>query len=134
MYEINEVLKRRYLERYKSWKAAGECNDTDAEKRAFSVMSELTAIFAEANAMDRNAAKETLNDYVFDAINTKAKPCPFCGNEAHIYHSGSESNGFFSEVICNKCGCRTKRMRDDCAIETWNKRTDKKKTARTAER
>ena len=50
------------------------------------------------------------------------KPCPFCGGEAFLYYSGSESVGFFLEVVCKKCCCRTDRLREEMAIEAWNRR------------
>lgn len=52
------------------------------------------------------------------------KPCPFCGGEAFVYFSGTVSNGLFKEVICKKCHCSTDRMRNDDAIEAWNRRAD----------
>lgn len=52
------------------------------------------------------------------------KKCPFCGGEAYKYISGSVSNGVFAEVICKECYSRTDRMREDLAIEAWNKRVN----------
>jgi Lar family restriction alleviation protein len=52
------------------------------------------------------------------------KPCPFCGCKPFKYYSGSKSNGEFLEIICGKCKCRTDRLREDIAINTWNRRTN----------
>lgn len=64
---------------------------------------------------------------------TDLKPCPFCGGKAFAYYSGSPGNGYFSEVICEKCNCRTDRLRGDKAIEVWNGRVEngKKREALT---
>lgn len=58
---------------------------------------------------------------------TDLKSCPFCGGEAFVYYSGSPGNGDFSEVICEKCNCRTDRLRGDKAIEAWNGRVENEK-------
>lgn len=50
------------------------------------------------------------------------KPCPFCGGTPFVYYSGSQSNRSFSEVICKECKCQTPRLRDNEAIEAWNRR------------
>ena len=53
------------------------------------------------------------------------KPCPFCGGKAYVYTSGNESCGFFEEIICKKCGCRTNRLKEGIAEDVWNTRTQK---------
>lgn len=58
---------------------------------------------------------------------THLKPCPFCGGKASVYYSGSPGNGYFSEVICKKCICRTDRIPGDKAIEVWNRRVENEK-------
>ena len=58
---------------------------------------------------------------------TDLKLCPFCGGKAFVYYSGSPGNGDFSEVICEKCSCRTDKIRGDKAIEVWNRRVENEK-------
>lgn len=57
----------------------------------------------------------------------KIKPCPFCGNEAHLYHHSDIS----SYVKCDKCGATKPEIiisfsysSDELAIISWNERPD----------
>jgi Lar family restriction alleviation protein len=53
--------------------------------------------------------------------------CPFCGGKPFVYISGSKSCGFFEEIICEKCGCRTDRLKEGIAKDAWNTRTPKER-------
>ena len=62
------------------------------------------------------------------------KPCPFCGGEPFRYYSGSRSNGEFLEIICDNCGCRTARLKEDIATKAWNRRAKDETKPRTGNR
>ena len=54
--------------------------------------------------------------------NDKLLPCPFCGGKPFVYTTGSVSCGFYVEIICENCGCRTDRAYEEVASEVWNTR------------
>ena len=56
------------------------------------------------------------------------KPCPFCGGEGRLDHTGCGSS-IGSRVVCLQCFCKTNNFRisvsessDKRAIEAWNTR------------
>jgi len=52
---------------------------------------------------------------------TELKPCPFCGGKAKIYkYAGSDIRTRY--IMCTCCGMGTDRMREEEAIEKWNRR------------
>jgi Lar family restriction alleviation protein len=50
------------------------------------------------------------------------KPCPFCGGKPFVYTTGNVSCGFYVEIICENCGCRTDRAIEEVASDVWNAR------------
>lgn len=48
--------------------------------------------------------------------------CPFCGGKPFVYTTGNVSCGFYVEIICENCGCRTDRAYEEVATEAWNTR------------
>ena len=52
----------------------------------------------------------------------KLLSCPFCGGKPFVYTTGNTSCGFFAEIICKNCGCRTGRVAEKTASDVWNTR------------
>lgn len=71
---------------------------------------------------DRN--KELMDFLCEEDKSEKLKSCPFCSGKPYVYTSGNESCGFFEEIICGECGCRTKRLKEGIAKDAWNRRVD----------
>lgn len=55
--------------------------------------------------------------------NKELLPCPFCGGEAKLWRTEDsfDSNGWYTEVICQHCNARTTGNEDE-AINAWNTR------------
>lgn len=55
-------------------------------------------------------------------MNVELKPCPFCGDMAK-YHGMEALVGWVINVMCERCGARTRNYDDEAeATEAWNRR------------
>ena len=65
-------------------------------------------------------------------METKLKPCPFCGSEK-LHYSKPTAYGtpahWLSSVSCTECGAEV-TGRDDKAIEAWNRRAEDKNVSK----
>lgn len=53
-------------------------------------------------------------------MNSKLKPCPFCGGEAITFRDGGYG---WTVVRCFRCGIQTiSHIREEDAIADWNRR------------
>ena len=62
---------------------------------------------------------------------SELKPCPFCGGNPFKYYSGSDGNGIFLQIVCEKCKAETDRIKigvikatanDEISVSAWNRR------------
>ena len=54
-------------------------------------------------------------------MQSKLKPCPFCGGEARRYFGNTDCHG----VVCKKCGAKVFGYASQAsATRVWNRRAD----------
>jgi Lar family restriction alleviation protein len=53
---------------------------------------------------------------------SELKPCPFCGGEAHAYHSGLFEEDTQTGIGCLNCGANLDEGTEEKAIKSWNSR------------